>query len=124
MGRLRIAIPVDRNDKNSNVFEHFGRAPYFLIADVDTDTRRVESIDILENKMVEHSPGEIPRFLARNGVNIIICMGIGRRARQFLQEFGIQVVSGAQGSAIDCIERFIRGELHSEEYYPRRRWGL
>jgi len=120
MHTVRIAVPVDRGSEDAEVFEHFGRAPYYMIVEVKNN--KISKIEYIKNPFVEHSPGEIPRMLREHNVSIVICMGIGRRARLFFSEYGIEVISGAMGRAIECVEKYLRGELRSIEYRPKTRW--
>ncbi len=117
---LRIAVPVDRNNENCNIFEHFGRAPYYML--VDVENKEIKRISFVENILVEHGPGDIPRMLKEHGVNILICLGIGRRAKIFFQQYGIEIVSGVEGRALDAIRMFLEGKLVSREYTPPRKW--
>lgn len=120
MVSLKIAVPVNRNDKKASVFEHFGRAPYYMIVSVENG--EILGIEYIKNPLVEHQPGEIPDMLRRNGVNVIICMGMGRRARSVFANFGIEVVGGASGNALDCIKNYLEGKLRDIEYYPETKW--
>lgn len=119
--RIRVAIPADNDDiKEAHVFEHFGRAPYYLIIEI-TDNK-ISSVEAYKNPAIEHSPGTIPEFLKSKGANVIICMGMGRRAQMFFAEYGIEIVTGASGKVSDIISSFIRGELKSRPYQPREKW--
>lgn len=116
----RIAIPVDKNSEDAEIFEHFGRAPYYMIVDVNSG--EISRIDFIKNPLIEHKPGEIPGLLKRNNVNIIICLGMGPRARFFFSEYSIKVIGGAQGKAIECVRKYLRGELKDRKYSPREKW--
>ncbi len=118
---MRVAIPSYECDLNSNVFEHFGRAPCYIIIDIENG--EIRSVNYIENPNIEeHSPGEIPRLLHENNVDVLIARGVGRRAIFFFSELGINVITGATGRIKDIIEKFIRGELYSTPYEPREKW--
>jgi len=68
---------------------------------------------------VEHSPGQIPRFLKEQGVKVIIAYGMGWRAREFFSSLGIEVVVGAEGRVKQVVESFIKGTLKSREDWRR-----
>ncbi len=117
---MRIALPVDRRSRDANIFEHFGRAPYYMLVDVkDGNTL---DISFIENLMIRHEAGDIPRMLKAHGVDVVICMGIGRRARTFFEEYGISIVAGAQGNALEAVKAFLEGKLVDKEYIPKRKW--
>lgn len=123
MSRIRIAFPTE-GDKglDDRVFEHFGRAPFYTI--VEVEDKRVVGVEVLESPFVKnHQPGMVPLFLKEKGVNVIICRGIGGRARAFLERIGIEVIMGAEGKVRDLVEKYLEGTLESREYTPEKRWG-
>ncbi len=123
MTRIKIAFPTE-GDKglDDRVFEHFGRAPFYTIVEVEDN--RVVGVEVLKSTFAEsHQPGMVPLFLKERGVNVIICRGIGRRARDFLKRMGIEVIMGAEGRVGDLLEKYLEGTLESREYTPEKRWG-
>lgn len=115
---LRIAIPsVDDRGLDSMVSWHFGRAPFYTIVSVDEG--RIGEVSVVRNPFVEHSPGQIPRFLREQGVKVIIAYGMGWRAREFFSSLGIEVVVGAEGRVKQVVESFIKGALKSREDWRR-----
>lgn len=118
---LKIAIPCTGNSVEAEVFEHFGRAPYYCILTVDEN--EIRDIEFYKNPAIEeHAPGDIPSFLHSKGVNVLIAMGVGRRAIYYFNELGIEVITGASGKIIDVVKRYIKGELESVPYEPSRKW--
>ena len=119
---MKIAIPVDRNDDDANVFEHFGRAPYYCIVTIGNNNE-IESIEFYQNPAVdEHEPGDLPSFLASKKVNVLIAMGIGRRAMYYFDQLGIRVITGAGGRVTDVVKKFLEGKLESTPYEPEHKW--
>ena len=107
---MRIAIPCeDARGLDSYVSMHFGRARYFVIADVVNG--RVVDIKVVELPFAEHVPGQIPRFLHSLGVDTVLAYGVGMRARMFFDQLGIRVITGAYGRVRDVLEDFLRGTL-------------
>lgn len=123
MKRIRVAIPVcDKKKLEDEVFEHFGHTPYFLIIDVDGN--RIVDVEEVPNPYAEqHLPGEIPKLLHSHNVDILICRGIGMRAKMLFKELGISVITGASGKIRDIINDFLSGRLSSIEYTPSRKWN-
>ncbi len=119
----RIAFPVqDHMALDDIIFEHFGHAPAYLLVDISPD-RSILKVKMLDNSYrEEHGPGVIPSLLANAGVNVLICRGMGRRAVDYFQQYGIVVVRGAYGRVRNVLELYLSGRLASVEYKPRERW--
>ncbi len=119
---MRIAFPVhDHRGLAEEIFEHFGHAPAFLLVDVENGA--VKSYETVGNPHSgEHGPGVVPYFLAQQGVNVLICRGVGGRARLFFQQLGIEVITGARGKVRDVLEAYLSGRLVSLPYEPREKW--
>lgn len=122
MSRIRIALPVgDEKSLDDVVFEHFGHAPYFLLVDVEDG--RIVRWEVKMNPYADaHRPGQVPSWLKEPGVDVLICLGLGGRARMFFEELGVEVVTGASGTAGDVVEAYLKGELSSRDYTPRSKW--
>jgi len=105
--RVRIAIPIrDRRGLDSLVHEHFGRAPYFLIIDVEEG--KVKNAEIVEGIHGEdRGVGKVPRVLSELGVNVVICGGIGAKAVEILRKLGIEVVEGVRGPVREALKRYL-----------------
>lgn len=104
---MKIAVPYE----NGQVFAHFGRAPQFKIYEVTDD-------EILSEKVVDtggSGHGILVDFLQEQGVNVLICGGIGVGAVGELLEAKIQILGGASGAADDQVKDFLNGKLHFED---------
>ena len=108
---MRVAISLESNlGLESNVSGHFGRCPYFLIADLEVD--EIQSVEVIENPHFrEHRPGQVPDFIRGKGSQVMISGGMGKRAQAFFGELGVQTAVGASGTAAQAIEQYLRGEL-------------
>ena len=103
---MRIAVTYN----NGNVFEHFGHAEEFKLYEIADGS--VASAEVIGADGHGHS--EMAALMADRGVNILICGGIGDSAKQALDSYGIEVVSGASGSADAAVDAFLKGELETE----------
>ncbi len=121
---MRIAFPVeDHRGLDDRIFEHFGHAPAFLLVDVDGEGR-VTGVSTLDNTFQgHHGPGMVPALLARAGVNVLICRGLGRRAMEYFRQLGIEVIGGASGRVGEVLNLYLSGLLESRDYRPAERWG-
>jgi len=103
---MKICIPtLGSNGLNDHVGEHFGRVPTYTIIDLDTN-----EVKVIPNTS-DHMGGQgyPPEIMAKEGVNIMLCRGLGRRAIQMFDELGIDVYIGAFGMVKDVIEDFKKG---------------
>jgi predicted Fe-Mo cluster-binding NifX family protein len=61
-----------------------------------------------------HQPGVYPRFLAEQGVNIIISGGMGHKARDMFDRNNIEVCIGvSSGSPKNLVEQYLKNELQT-----------
>ena len=108
---MRIAVSVDQDQGlSSAVSHHFGRCPYYLLADIKE--KKVEEINIVANPFFQqHQPGQVPGFINEQGANVIITGGMGRRAIMFFEQFKIEPVTGAFGTVGQVLENYLNGEI-------------
>lgn len=105
---MKICIPtMGENGLNNLVGEHFGRVPTYTIVDLDTN-----DVKVIPNTS-HHMGGQVdpPEIMAREGVDVMICQGLGRRAITMFEEFGIEVYIGASGTVKDAVTAFKQGRL-------------
>ncbi len=115
---MKIAVPLEKNNGlNSNISKHFGRSNYFAVVEIENGN--FKNFEIYENPFQEHGPGQLPNFLRDLGVGTIIVYGIGERAIEFFQDYGIEVISGIDGNLKEIIESFIKGELKENVEWKR-----
>ena len=106
-GNMRIAVTYE----NGEIFQHFGHTEQFKLYEVqDGKVVRSQVIDTLGS-----GHGALAGFLRLHEVTVLICGGIGGGARMALEQAGIQLYGGVQGSADDAVQAFIDGKL---EYNP------
>jgi predicted Fe-Mo cluster-binding NifX family protein len=107
----RIAISAnDDRGLESEVSGHFGRCPYFVIAEIEKST--IKSIKAIDNPFYHsHRPGQVPAFIRKHNVDVMLTGGMGHRAVGFFQQYGIQPVTGASGTVHQTLHRYLNGEL-------------
>jgi predicted Fe-Mo cluster-binding NifX family protein len=108
---MRIAVSADnRNGLDSVVSPHFGRCPYYILADVDG--QEVQAVNAIDNPYYgQHSPGVVPNFIHSQGVNVMLTGGMGGRAIAFFEQLGIEAVTGASGTVRRSLELYLGGQL-------------
>jgi predicted Fe-Mo cluster-binding NifX family protein len=89
----RIVIPViDESGLNAQVAEHFGRAPYFAVVELD-ESGNVSNVKTVPN-VGEHAGGmgQSHDHIVKLKPNAIIVYGMGPRGLSAFQEAGIAVL--------------------------------
>ena len=102
---MKIAVTYD----NGNVFQHFGKTENFKVYEVEDN--KVVSSEVIGSNGTGH--GALAGLLAEQGIDVLICGGIGGGAQNALAEAGIQLCSGAQGNTDEAVEAYLKGELVS-----------
>ncbi len=101
---MKIAVALDRDA----IAAHFGRCTAFAVFQTDDDSRVSHSADLAPP---EHQPGAFPAFLHENGVDCLICGGIGPRAVDLLNRFNIQVAMTDLTDPREAVARLLDGNL-------------
>ena len=102
---MKIAVTYE----NGEVFQHFGKTETFKVYEVEEG--KVISSEVISSNGEGH--GALAGVLAGQGVNVLICGGLGGGAQAALAEAGIEVCSGAEGDADQAVEAYLKGELVS-----------
>lgn len=104
---MKIAVPFE----NENIFGHFGHASAFKIYEIEKG--KITTMRIMPTLGSGH--GALAGFLSAQGVDTLICGGIGGGAKEALANLGIKVFGGVKGNADIAIHAFLGGTL---EYDP------
>ncbi len=100
---MKLAVTYE----NGSVFQHFGRTEAFKVYEIEDD--KVVRAEVIGTNGSGHSA--LAGVLAELGIDVLICGGIGGGAQAALADAGIEVCAGAQGSADEAVEAYLRGEL-------------
>jgi predicted Fe-Mo cluster-binding NifX family protein len=104
---MKIAVPSDK-DKFA---QHFGRCPEYTIIEAS-------DINILKKEVIAtpgHAPDYLPRFLKDLNVDVVLASGMGRKAKDLFDSYGIDVVTGAKGPVDNGVELYLKGMLKTED---------
>ena len=104
---MKMAIPTEQG----RVAEHFGRCPQYTIVEIENN--EIKKKEIVSNP--GHRTGSIPKFLHEQNVDCVLAGGMGWRAQQFFEQFGIKTIVGVSGKIDDVVEQFIKGTLRGGE---------
>ena len=103
-----IGIPVvtDQGMK-SKISQHFGRATYYAIINEDDN-----SIKMIQNSSNHFGgPDSPPELLQSNGVDRMLCSGLGRKAIEKFESYGIEVFVGANNDIETSLNLYKEGKL-------------
>jgi len=100
---MKIAISTDEGTVSS----HFGRCPSFTI--IEIEERKLKGKEEIPNP--GHHPGFLPDFFQKQGVQCIICGGMGQRAQNLFAQKGIDFILGVQGKIDEVIDKLLKGKL-------------
>jgi predicted Fe-Mo cluster-binding NifX family protein len=120
--RLIAVAAEDDCGLESNVSHHFGRCPYYVIA--ESEDGRIGPVRVVANPYYdEHSPGQVPMFIKSQGVAVMIAGGMGSRAKEIFDHHGIEVATGAQGTVRRTLEDYLGGRLSGYDPCSGREGG-
>ena len=102
---MKIAVTYE----NGQIFQHFGHSENFKI--YETEGKNIVRAKVIGTDGAGHSA--LAALFNDNGINVLICGGIGNGAVAALSEAGIEVYSGADGEADAAVEAYLNGDLKS-----------
>lgn len=100
---MKIAVTYE----NGQVFQHFGHTAQFKLYEVQDG--QVVSSQVVDTNGSGH--GALAGFLEAQGVDTLICGGIGGGAKTALAQAGITLYGGVNGSADKAVEALLAGKL-------------
>lgn len=100
---MRIAVTYD----NGMIFQHFGRSEQFKLYDVENGA--ITNAQVVDTNGSGH--GALAGFLKAAEADALICGGIGKGAQAALEEAGIKLYGGVQGSADEAAAALVNGTL-------------
>jgi predicted Fe-Mo cluster-binding NifX family protein len=107
----RIVIPAeDRNGLNARLLEHFGRAPYFII--VELEDGNITNVQAVPNESEHFGGFGLPSdSILRFRPNAIITYGMGPRALSIFQGAGVAVLRANADIVKDVVEAYRQDKL-------------
>jgi len=103
----KIAIPTN----GKAVDAHFGRAAAFTVFEIEGIEAR--EVEILSATGLQHQHEGLASMFKSNGVEVLVCGGIGGGMINGLNAVGLSVVTGASGSVADVAQSYAKGTLVS-----------
>jgi len=105
---MNICIPtLDVKGLDSTVSSHFGQAAAFAIVNDETNEVR-----FLQNTGQHHGGGMTPaEIIGKEGVDVVLCGGLGIKAVHLFEQQGIHVYCKASGKVADALKAYKTGAL-------------
>ena len=100
---MKIAVTYD----NGQIFQHFGHSAQFKLYEVSGGM--ILNTAVVDTNGSGH--GALAGFLKQNGVDTLICGGIGPGAQNALAQAGIQLFGGLSGAADAAVADYLAGKL-------------
>ena len=101
-----IAVTME----DGQIFQHFGHTRWFELYEIKGGA--VASHRTLDAEGSGHSA--LGGLLRANGVNLLICGGIGGGAKNVLAAAGIELISGVSGPVDEAVKLYLEGKLHDD----------
>jgi predicted Fe-Mo cluster-binding NifX family protein len=108
----RIVVSTeDGNGLDARLSEHFGRAPYYIIVDLDED-RNILSVQSVSNESEHFGGFGLPshRILQFNP-DAVITYGMGPRALAIFQQAGVAVLRANANTVKEVVEAYREDRL-------------
>ncbi|NPV93353.1 MAG: NifB/NifX family molybdenum-iron cluster-binding protein [Firmicutes bacterium] len=107
---MKIAVSCAGNDLGSKVDQRFGRAPQFIVYDLDLDSYQVAANK--QNLQADQGAGiQSAKTVADTGARAVITGNMGPKAYQTLNAAQIQVYLVKGGTVEEALEAFREGRL-------------
>ena len=111
---MKIAITTSGNDLHSALDQRFGRAPSFLIYDLEQKSFTV--IDNQQNLSAVQGAGiQAAETIARQEVDVLLTGHCGPKAFRVLQAAGIKVYNTAAATVQEALDLFRQNKLKESE---------
>ena len=119
---MKIALPISDKSADAEIYDSFGRAPFYLI--YSTSTKETEFLD---HRAVVSQGGagvRAAQVLADNGVRVIISPQCGENAEKILRNSEVLIYQSVSGSIQENIEAYQQNQLHLlSEFKPNKGRG-
>ena len=106
---MKIAIPVDEKNMETNICEALGRAPYYLV--YDSETKEGEFVDNSAAISAGGAGIKAAQIIVDTKANVLLTPRCGENAANVLKAAGIKIYKTVDSSVKGNIDAFIDGKL-------------
>ncbi len=101
---MRVFIPTEKYEGlQSKVFDHFSRAPYFIIYDME---KNAVDVIVTLNKSHPHDKCSPITLINKHSCDVVLCRSIGSKAVTELSELGIKVYKSKGSNLKDVLNEY------------------
>jgi predicted Fe-Mo cluster-binding NifX family protein len=119
---MKICVTSNGNSIESNLDPRFGRAAYFIIADIET-----MEYEAIENAAANSGGGAgitSGQLMVDKGVEAVITGNVGPNAANVLKAANIKIYRGISASVKENIEKFNKGILEKIDTTVPSHFGM
>ena len=107
---MKVILAANGELMNSAVAERFCRSRYLIL--FDTDTGKYQVWDNINNMGAEYGSGvQSAEMVSKLRADYVITSHCEDRAFRRLQDMGIKVILGVEGTVAEALEKFKAGKL-------------
>jgi len=107
---MKLIVTSQGPEATDPVDPRFGRAPYFLMCDIETG--QFTALDNRDQAAAVQGAGvQAAQIVAGSGAQVVLTGHCGPKAFAVLSAAGLQVYSGITGSVQDALHSWYEGEL-------------
>lgn len=106
---MKIAIPAEAKNLESQVNRSFGRTPYFVVVNSEN-----MEFDVIDNQAMNAQGGagiKAGQTIVDSGAEVVITFQCGQNAADVLTAAGIKFFKAIPGSVSENIEKYNKQEL-------------
>jgi predicted Fe-Mo cluster-binding NifX family protein len=110
---MRIVISSTGKDLKSEVDSRFGRCPYFLLVEIDEQSKEIKDFEVIENTAQKEVGGAgitAGELVGNQKPEVVITTNMGPRAFQIFNQLKIRVYQG-RGKIREVLDEFLKGNL-------------
>lgn len=108
---VRIVIPTLENGFDAQLSEHFGRAPYFTVVDLDEDGHVTDQKTITNESEHFGGTGHPPDRILQLKPDALITYGMGPRALDIFQNAKVAVLRTNANTVREVVTAYNKNEL-------------
>ncbi|XHH09522.1 MAG: NifB/NifX family molybdenum-iron cluster-binding protein [Candidatus Bathyarchaeia archaeon] len=106
---MKIVVSSTTNNLEGQVDPRFGRCAYLLL--VDLETMQFEAIPNAAAGAGGGAGIQAAQLLADKGAKVVITGNVGPNAFKALNAAGIEIITGADGTVKEAVEKFKLGKF-------------
>jgi len=107
---MKVAFTTSGDNLEAPLEGRFGRAPKFLVYDLDSDT--FEVVDNKKGINAAHGAGiQAAETIARSGAKALVTGHCGPRAFDVLSAAGIKIFNSGAATVAEALEKYRAGQL-------------